>query len=129
MYKKDGAKFLGLCPDRMKFWIGKIFAKDAAADRSTAQPQFFTTDLKLWHCEFGKLHGQRSEGSKAIWPQRTKFCEFFVLHADNLGCGITIFAIPERIDRQHLHVDCLSVHPLEALFNDNEMFLRPLGGR
>ena len=33
------------------------------------------------------------------------------------------------IDREHFHVDGFRIHALEALFDDDEMLLRPLGLR
>src|SRR5262249_1624101 len=40
-----------------------------------------------------------------------------------------VLAIPEWIDGEDLHVDRLSIHPLKALVDDNEVLLRASGLR
>jgi hypothetical protein len=59
----------------------------------------------------------------------TQLGKFLVLHLDDLGGGIVVLAIPERIDGEHLHVDCLRVHPFETLFDDDEMLFRAFDPR
>jgi hypothetical protein len=43
--------------------------------------------------------------------------------------GVAISAVPERIDRQHLHVDGHRVHFLEALLDDDEVLRDALDRR
>ena len=39
-----------------------------------------------------------------------------------LSRGVAILAVPERIDRQHLHIDCHRIHFLQALFDGDDLF-------
>jgi len=50
--------------------------------------------------------------------------ELLVLDLDDLGGEIAIASVPERIDRQHLHVDRLPVHRLQPLVDLDEGFCR-----
>jgi hypothetical protein len=51
---------------------------------------------------------------------------FIVLHSDDFGREIALLAVPERIDRQHFHIDRHGVHRLEALIERDERLWRPL---
>ena len=115
MNEQHGAEFLGLGPDRMEFRVGEFLAGDAAADRGAAQPLFFHRGFELLDGEIRELQRQRGEGGETVGLRRAEFGELFVLYPDDLGGEVAILAIPERVDRQHLHVDALCVHRLEAL--------------
>jgi hypothetical protein len=79
--------------------------------------------------EIGILQCQGSEGGKPLGPRRTKLRQFLVLNFDDLSRGVAILAVPERIDRQHLHIDCHRIHFLQALFDGDEMLRHALDWR
>src|SRR5438270_5465035 len=58
-----------------------------------------------------------------------EFGQFLVLNLDDLSGEVAIAAVPERIDRQYLHVDRHRVHRLQTLLDDDKMFLLALGRR
>jgi hypothetical protein len=76
----------------------------------------------LLHCKIGVLQRQGGEGGKSLR-------QLLVLQFDDLGGGVAVLAVPERIDRQHLHVDRHRVHFLQALLNDDEMLRHALDRR
>src|SRR5580693_7512683 len=52
-----------------------------------------------------------------------QFGKLLVLYLDDLGGGVAVLAVPERIDRQHLHVDRHGIHGFETLLDDDELLL------
>src|ERR1700682_4997334 len=70
--EQNRAELLSLGPDRMEFWIGKILAQHAGADRRAAQPLFLDRRFQLLHCEVGILQTERRKGRKALRARRAK---------------------------------------------------------
>jgi len=108
-------EFFRLGPDGMEFRIGKILPQHVTADRGPAKVLFLDCRFELLHREIGILQCQGSEGGKPLGPRCTKLRQFLVLNFDDLSRSVAILAVPERIDRQHLHIDSLAVHRLQPL--------------
>ena len=121
MDEQHRAELFGLGPDRMKFWVGKILAQHAAADRRASQALLLDRGLKLLHREVGILQRQRREGARTGRAWRTELRQLLVLHLDDLRRRIAVLAIPERVDRQHFHVDRHRVHFLQALLDGDKV--------
>ena len=49
----------------------------------------------------------------------TEFRQFFILNFHDLAGQVTVLVVPEGIDREHFHIDGLTVHGIEALLNLN----------
>ena len=129
MDEQNRAELFRLGPHRMELGIGEILSLHAAADGGDAQALLLDRGLQLLHCKIRKLQSQRGEGRKAVRPRRAQLGEFFVVHLDDLGRGVAVLAVPERIDRQHLHIDRHRIHFLETLLDDDEMLRNALGRR
>src|SRR6516225_4273958 len=117
------AEFFGLCPDGMEFRIGKLLARDAAADGGSAQAELLHGVFELLRGEVGILQGERSKGGEALRLRRAQLGELLVLQLDDRRRGVTVLAIPERIDGKHFHVDRHGVHLSEALGDDDVLVL------
>src|SRR4029077_8810593 len=68
------------------------------------------------------LRGNRGEACEPIRLCGAEFGQLFVLDLDDLSGEITLAVVPEGIDRQHLHVDCLRRHCGEPLVDLDEGF-------
>src|SRR5262245_12269520 len=121
MDEQHRPKLFRFRPHRMKPWIGKILSKHTAADGGSAQALFLQRRLELLHGEVRILQRERGKCRKAIRARCAQFSQFFVLQLDDLGGRVAVLAVPERVDREHFHVDRLSIHPFEALLDDDEM--------
>ena len=110
-------------------WDRKNPPQHAGADGCAAQALLFDRVLELLHCEIGVLQGQRGESRKPVRPRSTKFCQLLVVDPDDLAGRIAILAVPEWIDRQHLHVDRHRVHLLQTLLDDDEVLWNALDRR
>src|SRR4051812_31938906 len=117
MNEEDRAELLRLGPDRMEFRVGKILSQHAAADRRAPQALLLDRGFQLLNREIGKLKREGSESAEPLRPRRTEFSQLFVLKLDDRGCRIAVLSVPERIDRQHLHIDRHGVHFLETLLD------------
>src|SRR6266849_1162271 len=124
--EEDGAELLGLRPHRVKFRIGEVLVQHAGADRGAAQPLVLDGGLELLDREVRILHGERGKGGEAVGARRAQLRELLVLQLDDGGGGVAVLAIPERVDGEHLEIDRLGVHALEALLDDDEVLLRAL---
>ena len=113
----------------MIFGIGEVIAQHAAADRGALQPLLPDRGLELLQREVGIFQAERGKGRKAVRSCGAKLRKLLVVELDDLGRGIAVLAVPERVDRQHLHVDRHGVHTLEASLDGDEMLLRALGRR
>jgi hypothetical protein len=84
-----------------------------------AAPQalYFHGRLELLHRKLGVLQRQRREGREPIRMRRGELRQLLVLDADDLGRQIAISAVPIRVDREHLHVDRLGIHALQAIID------------
>ena len=107
----------------------KSSPQHAAADGGAAQALFLDRGLQLLHGEVGKLQGQRGESPEPIRPRRAQLRQLLVIDLDDRGRRVAVLAVPERIDRQHLHVDRHRVHLLETLLDDDEMLGNALDRR
>src|SRR6266571_1464329 len=101
------------------------------AELCASRPDRFAAfaSLALQFPDLAVLQRERCEGGEAVRPRRAQLGELLVLHLDDLGREVALPAVPERIDREHLHVDRLRVHALEALLDDDVVLQRPLGPR
>jgi hypothetical protein len=64
----------------------------------------------------------RAKQRRRIDPAATRIIPpVFVLLFDDRRRRVAVLTVPERIDRQHLHVDRHRVHLLETLFDDDKM--------
>ena len=99
----------------MEFRVGEVHAVHRAADRGALQALLLHRGFELLHGEIGRLQGKRGKGREAIRLRRAEFGELLVLHSDDLRGKIALAVVPERIDRQDLHVHGLRVHGGESL--------------
>src|SRR5262249_7363365 len=76
---------------------------------------------ELPHGEVRILQRERGKCRKAIRARGAQCSQFFVLQLDDLGGRVAVLAVPKRVDGEYFHVDRLSVHPLEALLDADEM--------
>ena len=129
MDEEHGAELLGFLQHGMIFLAREVGARHAAADRRTTQPLFLHSGLELLDRQIRVLQCQRGEAGKAIGLGSAQLSEFLVLNFDDLSRQVAILAVPERIDRQDLHVDRHCVHLLETLVDDDEVLLHALHGR
>ena len=109
--------------------FGEVFAQHAAADGGAAQALLLHGILELLHGEIGILKGERSEGGEAVRLCGAQLRQLLILHLDDLGGGVAVLAVPERIDGEHLHVDRHRIHGREALLDDDEVLLGAFGRR
>ena len=119
MNEQHGPQFFGLFPDRVEPGIGKFISRDRIADGGTFHPLLFHRGFKLFHRQGRILQRQRREGREPVRLRCDQFRQFFVLDRDDLFAKVAIGVIPERIDRQHLHIDSLEVHALDTLVDDD----------
>ena len=120
MDEQRHAELLGLGPHRMELGVGEFHAGDHAADRGALQPLLLHRGLELLHGEVGRLQGERGEGGEAVGLGGAELGQLLVLHLDDLAGEVAVAAVPEGIDRQHLHVDRLRVHGLQPLVDLDE---------
>ena len=95
---------------------------DLIVDGGAFQPLLLHCGLKLLRGKLRVLQCKGREGSETIGPGGNEFGEFFVLDTDDSSADIGNLLLPERIDRQTLHIDRLAVHRLHALFDDQKGF-------
>ena len=129
MDEQHGAELLGLRPHRVIFRVGEVVAQHAAADRRAAQALLLDCGLELRDRKIGELQRERREGGKSIGLRGAELGQLLVVDLDDLRGGVAVLAVPERIDRQHLHVDRHGVHLLEPLLDRDEHVLGALGHR
>src|SRR5262249_11251819 len=110
--EKHRAELFGLRPDGVELWIGKILARDATADLGAPEAKLFHRIVELLHRQIGELQGKRRKGGKAFRLRRAQLGELLVLQLDYGGGRVPVLAVPEWIDREHLHVDRHGVHLL-----------------
>ena len=77
----------------------------------------------------GNCKRQVKRRREPIGPRCTELRQLFVLNLDDLGRRVAVLAVPERIDRQHLHVDRHRIHLLETLLDDDEVLGHALDRR
>ena len=123
MDEQRGAELFGLLQHRVIFLVGEIITQHAGADRRALEPLLLHRGLEHLCRQVGRLHRQRGKRREAVGLGAAQLGELLVVDlADRLG-GVAVLAVPERIDRQHLHVDRHRVHFLETLLDDDEMLL------
>ena len=93
---------------------------DHAADRRALQALLLHRGLEFLHGEIGRLQGQRGESREAVGLRGAELGELLVLDLHDLAGEIAVAAVPERIDRQHFHVDGLRIHRGEPLVDLDE---------
>ena len=107
----------------MKFRVGKRRAGDHAADGGALQSLLLHRRFQLLHREVGRLQGEGRKGGEAVGMGRAELGQLLVLHLDDLTGELAVAAVPEGIDRQHFHVDGLSIHRLQPLIDVDDDFI------
>ena len=128
MDEQRHAQFLGLGPHRMELGVGEFHAGDRAADRGALQPLLLHRGLELLHGEVGRLQGERGEGGEAVGLGSAELGQLLVLQLDDLPGELAVAAVPEGVDRQHLHVDGLPSIAFSRLSISMKASAAPLTG-
>ena len=115
MNEHQHAQFFHLGPERMEPGIGEFHVVDGGADGGAAQSVLLDTIFELPRRHIGVLQRHRGKGDKAVRVRGAGFRQLLVLDADHFFGHLTLGRVPERIDRQGLHVDGLRVHRGQAL--------------
>ena len=76
------------------------------------------------NCRVSEAKAPKRSGRAAQSSASFSFCTLTIC-----GRGVAVLAVPERIDRQHLHVDRHRVHFLQTLLDDDEMLGHALDRR
>ena len=108
----------------MEFRIGEFQVCHAVADGGALQTLLLHRGLELLHRKIGRLQRQRGKSREAVGLGGTKLGELLVLELHDLPRQVTVAAVPERINRHHLHVDGLGVHGRKAPVDLDESLLR-----
>nr|WP_245321014.1 hypothetical protein [Bradyrhizobium sp. NAS96.2] len=106
----------------MKPGIGEFDAIDDTADRRALQPLLLHGCLQLLHRKVRCLQCQRGESCKPLGLRGAEFGKLFILDLHDLPGEVAIAVVPERVDREHLHIDGLRVHHSQALVDLDEGF-------
>jgi hypothetical protein len=129
MDEQGDAQLLGLGPHRVELRVGELDARHGAADRRPLQPLLPDRRLELLHGEGRILQGERGEGCEPVGLGGTELGQLVVLDRHDLGRQIAIAAVPERVDRQDLHVDRLGIHGLQPVVDLDEGLRRAVDRR
>ena len=122
-WRNRGAPIFGLGPDRVKFRVGERHTNHTGADGGAFQSLLLDRYFQLLHREVGGLQGERGEACETVRMGRAELGQLLVLDLDDLGGKVAIPAIPERIDRQHFHVDGLRIDGRQPLIEIDDDFV------
>src|SRR5439155_11644326 len=90
-------------------------AGDAAGNPDAAEAEVFDRVLDLLRGEVGMLDGSGRKGDKAVGMTGAELRQRLVVEADQLGRGIALGAVPERVDAERLDIDAGTIHLGEAI--------------
>ena len=108
VHEDQHPELLALRPERVEFRIGEVLAGDAAGDADAAEAEILDRMLDLLGGEIGVLQRRRREGDEAVGMAGAELDQLLVLDPDQLGRGVALGAVPERVDAERLDIDARS---------------------
>ena len=83
-------------------------------------PCFFTAVSSSCTARSGACRVSEAKAAKRSGLDGAELGQLLVLQLDDLARELAVAAVPEGVDRQHLHVDGLAVHRLQPLVDLDE---------